>query len=123
MRLTENFSLSEFNSKCGRPMPENVQKNIAELAKNLQVLRNELKARITITSGYRSPEHNAKVKGAKNSQHLLGNASDIKVAGYAPYQVSQAIERLISEGKMKQGGLKAYKSFTHYDIRGVRARW
>jgi uncharacterized protein YcbK (DUF882 family) len=125
MQLTENFSLSEFNSKCGRPMPANVQKNIAELAKNLQVLRNELKSRITITSGYRSPEHNAspRVKGARNSQHLLGTASDIHVAGYAPYQVAQAIERLIFEGKMKQGGLKAYKSFTHYDIRGVRARW
>jgi uncharacterized protein YcbK (DUF882 family) len=106
-------------------MPENVQKNIAELAKNLQVLRNKLKARITITSGYRSPEHNSspQVKGAKNSQHLLGTASDIQVAGFTPLQVAQAIERLISEGKMKQGGLKAYKSFTHYDIRGVRARW
>jgi uncharacterized protein YcbK (DUF882 family) len=123
MRLTENFSLAEFNSKCGRPMPANVQKNIAELAKNLQVLRNELKARITITSGYRSPEHNARVKGARNSQHLLGTASDIHVAGFTPLQVAQAIEKLIFEGKMKQGGLKAYKSFTHYDIRGVRARW
>ena len=125
MRLTENFSLAEFNSKCGRPMPENVQKNIAELAKNLQVLRDKLKSRITITSGYRSPEHNSspQVKGAKNSQHLLGTASDIQVAGFTPLQVAQAIERLISEGKMKQGGLKAYKSFTHYDIRGVRARW
>jgi hypothetical protein len=40
-----------------------------------------------------------------------------------PKQVANTIEKLISEGKMKQGGLKAYGSFTHYDCRGVRARW
>ena len=32
-------------------------------------------------------------------------------------------DHLISEGKMVQGGLKAYDTFTHYDIRGYKARW
>ena len=33
------------------------------------------------------------------------------------------IEKLIKEGKMKQGGIGIYKGFIHYDIRGTKARW
>jgi uncharacterized protein YcbK (DUF882 family) len=123
MILTKNFNKQEFDSKDGAEMPLEVLQNIKELATNLQVLRDELKAPITINSGYRSPKHNAKIGGAKRSQHLLGTASDIVVSGHTPQEVAFVIEELIRSGKMKQGGLKAYNSFTHYDIRGVRARW
>jgi len=122
-KLTNNFSLQEFNSKCGRDMPNKVMINIIELAKNLQVLRDAVAKPITITSGYRSPEHNAKVKGAKNSQHIFGTAADIKVQGMTPKEVALVIETLIKEGKMKEGGIGVYNSWVHYDIRGVRARW
>jgi uncharacterized protein YcbK (DUF882 family) len=122
-KITNNFSLQEFNSKCGREMPTNVMVNIIELAKNLQVLRDEVKKSIQITSGYRSPEHNAKVKGAKNSQHITGMAADIKVAGMTPKQVAEVIERLIAEKKMKEGGIGIYKTWVHYDIRNTKARW
>jgi uncharacterized protein YcbK (DUF882 family) len=123
MKITNNFSLQEFNSKCGREMPTNVMVNIIELAKNLQVLRDEVKKSIQITSGYRSPEHNAKVKGAKNSMHIIGMAADIKVAGMTPKQVAEVIERLIAEKKMKEGGIGIYKTWVHYDIRNIKARW
>jgi uncharacterized protein YcbK (DUF882 family) len=123
MKITNNFSLQEFNSKCGRDMSTNVMVNIIELAKNLQVLRDEVKKSIQITSGYRSPEHNAKVKGAKNSMHIIGMAADIKVAGMTPKQVAEVIERLIAEKKMKEGGIGIYKTWVHYDHRGTKARW
>ena len=122
-KLTTNFSLEEFNSKCGRPIPNNVLPNIIELAKNLQILRNSVNKSISITSGYRSPEHNAKVKGAKDSQHIKGTAADIKVVGMTPKEVALVIEGLIASGKMKQGGIGIYPSWVHYDIRGVKARW
>jgi uncharacterized protein YcbK (DUF882 family) len=122
-KLTANFKLEEFNSKCGRPIPNNVLPNIIELAKNLQVLRDALGKSITITSGYRSPERNAKIKGAKNSQHLKGTAADIKVKGMTPKEVALVIEGLIESGKMKQGGIGVYPNWVHYDIRGVKARW
>jgi uncharacterized protein YcbK (DUF882 family) len=123
MTLTKNFSLQEFNSKDGSPMPKEVFENIILLANNLQVLRDELKASIKINSGYRSPAHNKKIGGAKNSTHTLGMAADIVVSGYSPKQVADTIERLVKEGKMMTGGLKAYPTFTHYDIRGVKKRW
>lgn len=121
--MTRNFKLSEFNCKSGEPMPANVRANIEELAKNLQVLRDETGQPIRITSGYRSPEHNARVGGARASTHLTGKGADFAVVGMSPVRVVELVERLIREGKMKQGGLKAYSSWVHYDIRGVRARW
>jgi uncharacterized protein YcbK (DUF882 family) len=122
-KISENFRLQEFDSSCGREMPLEVQKNVIQLGQNLQVLRDYLKASITINSGYRSPQLNRKIKGATRSQHLLGTAADIVVRGHTPKQVANAIELLISQGKMREGGLKAYGTFTHYDIRGTKARW
>lgn len=122
-RITNNFFLDEFQSKCGMTMPENVKINITKLAINLQVLRGYLNSPITVTSGYRSVQHNFKIKGAVNSTHIIGKACDIKVKGYSPKEVFNAIELLISKGRMAQGGLKAYSNWVHYDIRGVKARW
>lgn len=123
MKLTDNFSLEEFNSKDGAIMPPHVLSNVLKLAQNLQVLRNELGQRITINSGYRSPAHNRKIGGKPQSTHLTGMGADIVVNAVDPFDVAATIERLISEGKMEQGGLKPYPTFTHYDIRGTKARW
>jgi uncharacterized protein YcbK (DUF882 family) len=123
MNLSKNFQLSEFASKCGRPTPLEVVERLQVLAQNLQVLRDEVKRPIRINSGYRSPQHNRSIKGATKSRHVVGDAADIVVTGITPTEVATTIERLISEGKMMQGGLKAYATFCHYDCRGVRARW
>lgn len=123
MKLTKNFSLSEFASKDGAEIPFWVDANLLILAEQLQVLRDYFGVPITINSGYRSPEHNLAVGGSKNSQHLLGKAGDIRVKGKSPLEVYQAIELLIKDGKMLQGGLGLYDTFVHYDWRGTRARW
>lgn len=124
MKLTKNFNLQEFDCKDGTKVPNDLIPNVQELANNLQVLRDYLKVPIRITgSGYRTPSHNAKVKGAKNSQHLYAKAADINADGYSPLQLSKQIEKLISLGKMKDGGIGVYKGFVHYDIRGIKARW
>jgi len=54
---------------------------------------------------------------------MLAKAADIKVAGMSPDEVRAAILQLIDEGKMQQGGLGRYRSFTHYDVRTRKARW
>ena len=123
MRITENFSLSEFDCKDGSELPTALLPNVLDLADNLQVLRDYLGVPISINSAYRTLEHNRNIKGSKNSQHLLAKAADIVVESKTPEQVANIIKYLISEGKMTQGGLKAYNTFTHYDIRGHKARW
>lgn len=124
MKLTENFKRKEFECADGSEMPIEVQLNIAELAVQLEIIRSHFNAPVKINSAYRSPEYNATIPGSsKNSQHVLGKAADIVVEGYTPDEVADAIEFLIDSGMIKQGGLGRYNSFTHYDIRGERARW
>tara|TARA_R110000744_G_scaffold314447_1_gene421493 strand:- start:431 stop:796 length:366 start_codon:yes stop_codon:yes gene_type:complete len=121
--MTENFSIAEFQCKCGCKMPLEVTANIEELVEELQFLRNIVDSSITINSAYRCPDHNKSVGGAKNSQHLLGKASDIVVQGKKPSDTYKLIEDLIKNGVMEEGGLGSYNTFTHYDIRGTKARW
>lgn len=123
MKLTKNFSLEEFACKDGSPIPENLIPNIQALAENLQVLRDFLETPLHINSGYRSESYNKKIGGAPLSQHKLGRAADISCAKYTPPQVYVAITTLIKSGKMHNGGLGRYNSFTHYDIRETPARW
>lgn len=123
MGLTENFTLEEFMCKDGTPVPEEYMCNVRELATNIQVLRDYIGEPLHVNSGYRTPEYNKKVGGKPKSQHLLAKASDLTTKNKTPKQLHAIIEKLISEKKMKQGGLGLYKGFVHYDIRGVKARW
>jgi uncharacterized protein YcbK (DUF882 family) len=122
MKLTNNFNLNEFN-KHNFPLTETILRNIQELAKNLQILRDEVKKPIKITSGFRDPSFNKKIGGASQSRHITGQAADLKIEGYTPKQVASIIEKLIASGKMKQGGLGIYSTWIHYDVRGTKARW
>ena len=123
MRLTNNFFKSEFDSKDGAEMPEDVFYNIQKLANQLQVIRNYIGKGIKVNSGYRSPKHNKAIGGVKNSQHVLGKAADLVVRGIKPEQLAIIIERLINDGEILQGGIGIYNSFVHYDIRKIKARW
>jgi uncharacterized protein YcbK (DUF882 family) len=123
MKLSTNFSLDEFASADGTAPSGEVLKNLTELAKNLEVLRKHIGQPIRVTSGFRSREHNRKIGGATNSFHVLGMAADIQVSKMTPEQVAKAIELLIAEGKMKEGGLGIYRTWVHYDVRGTKARW
>lgn len=122
---TGNFSVSEFNSKDGAEMPAHVEQNIHRLIQNLEVIREQFGGRpIKITSGYRSPERNAQTKGAaKSSYHILGMAADFSVRGLSPEYVATKIKEMMDVGLIEQGGLKAYRSWVHYDIRGNFISW
>jgi len=121
--MTEHFNREEFRSKDGAHFPYEAQQNLQVLAEQLEVLREHFNLPIDINSGYRSKKHNAAVGGAENSQHLLGKAADVVIEGISPDDVADAIEFLIDNKMMKQGGLGRYTTFTHYDIRGKKARW
>lgn len=90
MILTENFYLAEMlESGTARRKgiqeqfnpPEDVVNNLQQLCINiLQPLRDYI-GPISVSSGYRCPRLNKAVNGAKNSQHLSGEAADIKGVG------------------------------------------
>ena len=122
MKLTNNFSLSEFECKCGCKMPEFVKENVKELAKNLQALR-DVAGRIDLTNAYRCKEHNAAVGGSANSQHIKGKAADIKSNTLSPSEIASITDDLMKSEKFELGGIGIYNTFTHVDIRGHKARW
>lgn len=69
------FSLREFDSP---DVPGSGNRMRAEFVKRLDTAREISQTAYIITSGYRSPEHNKKVKGLSNSSHLIGWAADIE---------------------------------------------
>lgn len=123
MKLTKNFSKSEFDSKDGAEMPDNVLENVKVVAEQLQVLRDVLNIPIKINSAYRSPKHNKKIGGVKNSQHITGKAVDIVAKGITTNYLAFKINELILKGKMLEGGIGIYDTFVHYDVRGTKVRW
>ena len=122
--MTKNFSIGEFNCKCGCKMPSEVLVNITKLANQLQFVRDNLARPITINSAYRCKTHNKSIGGSVSSQHILGKAVDIVVSGLDPIlDTYDYLDDLMRTGEILQGGLGMYKTFTHYDIRKTLARW
>jgi len=122
--LTKNFSLWEFacHDKNNTPVPEKLKPNALALAKQLQVIRDEI-GRISINSGYRTPAYNKSLPGAASqSQHLYCKAADFTSTNKTPAQMKTIILRLIKEGKLKDGGFKQYNTWVHFDT-GRARRW
>ena len=81
---------------------------------------------VTITSGYRTPAHNAKAGGTRFSQHLYGRAADIRVQGASVEEVAACAERLLHGcGGVGRYPAKAGRAagWVHVDTRAEKARW
>ena len=114
--LSINFNRGEFACKCGCGF-DTVD---FELVIVLEMLRKKFDAPILINSGCRCESYNAKIKGSAKSQHILGRAADIVVAGTSPALVYE----FISEMNKNRYGVGKYNTFTHIDTRsGSSARW
>jgi uncharacterized protein YcbK (DUF882 family) len=121
LQVTKNFNMSEM--EFYDRVPANLLEKAKEVLANVQILRDALGVPVSIMSGYRSPERNAEVGGATKSQHMEGNATDLQCKAKTPLEMYTMVEKLIKEGKMKQGGLGIYDGWIHYDCRGTRQRW
>lgn len=108
------FKKSEFKCKCCGVSIVDV-----ELGDVLDDVREYFNAPVTITSGYRCEKHNKAVGGAKNSQHMQGIASDIKVSGKAPSEVY----KYLNDKYPDKYGIGLYGNWTHIDVREAKARW
>jgi len=121
--LTASFSRTEFRCPCCGRLPLTwAGEEIPPLAAALQTLRDRAQCRIIVLSGYRCPAHNARVEGAADSQHLLGQAADIVLWGV---RLRQAYNLAMTVPEFAGGGIGLYpeRGFMHVDVRGREARW
>jgi hypothetical protein len=73
---------------------------------------------LRILSAYRTPDHNRKIGGAPNSQHVQGRALDFTHPEMAPAQVVAVLKRAKVSGLLPSlGGLGLYRRFVHIDTR------
>lgn len=100
--MMKYFKVNEFVCRCCRQLPEDEMENIEALAERvLDPVREKFGRPIKVNSGYRCEKHNRKVGGARNSQHMAGEAADIAAEskGYANMsewkQANMEIARLI----------------------------
>jgi len=115
--MSEYFKPEEFMCHCGCG-EKDVNPKLVEL---LDRIRESFGKPITIMSGRRCEAHNTKVGGAKHSQHVLGNAADIKVKDVPAKEVQEYLMKHFDDDCK---GLGRYNSFTHIDVReGKIARW
>ncbi len=121
--LAAHFALGEFLSRDGVCPPDALIPNVRRLAAELETIRRAIQRPILIVSGYRSPAHNTRVRGAKSSRHMTGEAADIRIAGVEPGEILALVERLIRRGRLHNGGVGLYRTWVHYDVRAQPARW
>lgn len=79
----------------------------------LDILRNQIKKPVYITSGYRTPTRNRIVGGAKYSYHMRGMAADIRVEGMTAKEIANKLNKIIQYGC----GIIVYDTWVHIDTR------
>lgn len=121
----KNFKKRELDCNSGGqcPFPDRMR----HLAWTLQTIRNTFGSPIRINSGYRTPEHNKKVGGVENSQHVEARAADLAPTSGKKEDLDRlvlVILELADAGFIPNGGVGIYRTFVHYDIRPTgAARW
>jgi len=111
MKITKNFSLEELTKSAtakrlgvdNTPSAE-IENKLRFLAVTyLQPIRDAWGEPIIVCSGYRCPAVNKAVGGVKNSDHLYGNAVDIKTVEDTPErnkELFDLIRRMFKDGQL-----------------------
>ncbi len=136
------FTWKDASSRSDGPLPYMWRPNALILAENLTRLGQALGKTIKINSWWRGPKASRSSdqgefakRGGWGGYHPSGGAADIRVSGMSKDTLWRAIQDLISQGVISDGGLGIYAAVdsVHYDVRGAltqahggswaRARW
>lgn len=115
-QMRPNWHGKELRCKCGE-----CQGFVnAEALDALQRLRELHGKPLGLTSAYRCPAYNRKVGGARQSQHMLGQAFDIPWPSRSITRRTQFVEIAREVGFR---GFGYYASFVHIDTRARGTTW
>ena len=127
-QLTSFFNLDEFTSSqtatrdnIDNTPPQEVIANLKTLAEQLEKIRAILNnSTIIISSGYRSPKLNAAIKGAKNSQHLLGEAVDFTAPKFGTPR--DIVAKIVDSGLKFDQVILEYDRWVHFSYKASKNR-
>jgi len=89
-----------------------------KLVRMLKQVERHFGKRLVITSGYRSPSYNKKVRGAERSQHMFCAAVDVQLPGVSKWELAKYVRAMPG-----RGGVGTYcHSSIHIDI-GPERDW
>lgn len=109
------FSYAELGAA---EAPEAIRRNIERLCTHLlDPIREAVGRPILVNSGYRSPEHNRRVRGSPTSDHLRGLAADIRIAGLSGEELKKLILPAITQRRLSFDQLIVYPGFVHISYR------
>jgi len=115
-KLSKNFWLSEFQCNNPKKNPKEILIANGNDINKLQKIRDYFNKPLNICVSYRDPVHNQNVGGDPNSNHIKGEAFDIKVGkndGSMP-EVESPLMAYIA-WKCGFNGVGIYDTFTHVD--------
>ena len=120
-KLTEHFTLEELTVTDHREFDntpnESEIANLERLALFLEEVRDVLgKKAITVNSAFRCKQVNDAVGSKDTSQHRIGCAADIRVAGMTPDEVVKAV---IASGIGYDQVIREFDRWTHISVPSV----
>jgi uncharacterized protein YcbK (DUF882 family) len=89
------------------------------LVRVLKTVENHYGRKLIVTSGYRSPAHNRRARGAKNSLHMYCAAADIQVPGISKWELAQYFRSMPGRGGV---GTYCHTASVHIDV-GPERDW
>lgn len=89
------------------------------LVRMLKTVEAHYGKKMIITSGYRSPTYNRKVRGAKKSQHMFCAAADVQVPGVSKWELAKFVRSMPQRGGV---GTYCHTESVHIDI-GPERDW
>jgi len=122
VKLSRHFTVAEFTSHDGTPMPRAYRRELRRLCRSyLEPLRRAY-GPVRIYSGHRSARRNRDARGASASYHLAigrrqGAAADVRASTGSPREWYELLDALGAPG------LGYYDDHIHVDNRRGHARW
>jgi uncharacterized protein YcbK (DUF882 family) len=89
------------------------------LVRVLKTIEQHYNRKIVVTSGYRSPSHNRRARGAKNSLHMYCAAADVQVQGISKWELASFVRAMPGRGGV---GTYCHTESVHVDV-GPERDW
>lgn len=89
------------------------------LVRVLQTVERHYGRKVVVTSGYRSPSHNRRARGAKNSLHMYCAAADVQVEGVTKWELASFVRSMPGRGGV---GTYCHTESVHIDV-GPERDW